>query len=231
MAPNYVPDNSYWDCAEYDKRYRNAKRNGGPPLGPPPEGYREYLIHEGTLITEGNQGKKKSKDDNYVRMPADTLAIIVNAIGQNKAQPHSNHPIHPPPRFHQPRFQGATPKPFYNKRYNPPAPKNRNDNWKGKPHVNRRAKRNSQTKDPRRRPNATDRPGTSGNIDNPIPIPIHPVIELPDINETDVNDINIHADPDDISFLNEFANADIGNFSGDDVMGSEILIENIDTIV
>ena len=203
----------YSRCVSYDQRCHEARIHNRNP-GPPPEGYDEYL-REGEEFYYNDFSDRRRPliyrnaiPDNNVTMPADTLAMIVRALGQN------NQANHPTPRFNNPPpHRPIHPlRPF--NRPPPPPPKKRANPGKGKPTNNRRPKKSGRTEDPRRRnknpDNAPANAGPSGNVEPPAPnTPINQSEII-----TEVNPI-----VSEIDFLADF-NADINALGGDAIMNS-----------
>jgi hypothetical protein len=200
MVATHLPIEIYSRCLDYDRRRSEARINNGPPVGPPPEGYYEYLMGEDFNTNNNYRPHSQPIPDDQVRMPADTLAMIVRALGQTRP----NQPTFPPPRF--PR-SNPTPRPPPRPRFDNPHKPNRG----GKPN-NRRPRRNNnnnnnhnphlRTEDPRRRTHNINAPGPSRTS-----IPINMT------NQPTPPDVPINEDvTEDLSFLNEFANADLSAF-------------------
>jgi hypothetical protein len=199
MVHSSLPAQTYFECVEYDQKRIEARANNGPPVGPPPAGYYQFLMDAEYGVTDHHPRQPITPaNDDYVRMPADTLNMIVRAIGQNKPAstpptfPRAHQTFNPANRFH--------PRP----RFNPPPPQRGNFN-RGRGSNNRRPKKNhAKPQDPRRRfINNNNRAGPS-RLPDPITIDIQDhVADAP--TEGSVAD--------DLSFLSDFVNTDLSAFA------------------
>jgi hypothetical protein len=186
---------------EYDQKRVEARVNNGPPAGPPPAGYYQFLMDaEYGVADHQPRHQITPANEDYVRMPADTLAMIVRAIGQNK--PNTTPPTFP--RAHQTfnttnRFH---PRPRFNHPHPPPQRGNYNNRGRGS--NNRRPRKNHvKPQDPRRRFNNSNRAGPS-RLPDPITVPIQ---------EQAFDAPTEESVADDLSFLSDFANTDLSAFA------------------
>ena len=206
-------------CLDYEHAL-NASRVGicSPPNGPPPARWDDYLREQEARIAAQRpivnhpihqRSPAYSPIPDNVYMPADTLEVIIRAIG-NASRPNPTSIFRPPfPNRHTPRRPPPPPPVIKNKGGNANA-----NRGKG---PNKRGKRGERTKDPRRNNapinQAPNQASTSSSSPPSISAPIAAVTVIPD--PSNLTSLEQHED-EGLSFLNEFASH--GMPSNEDVL-------------
>jgi hypothetical protein len=224
MVNTSLPYDVFTCCADYSDRLNNYCTGHGPPVGPPPQGYDEFLRESDSSRKRPNIINPDQSLGSYVSMPADTLVMILQFIGQSGPTPKFT-PT-PSPRqisFPPPHQPMPHPKQPHNNRHpiNPaPTQPKGNPTNKGKTSAKGKAKKPTKTEDPRRRNNNPI--GNNRKYENPGPAtaPTQATVQIPGpsnfLMEPVMEPITT-VEPIDMSYLNDFTGAS-ASYQDDETM-------------